>query len=57
MKTNYVNGETVLKEIRNNYEVNEIEGMKIKVIKSRGLNNGEALKTAYAVLIGDESGG
>lgn len=35
----------------------EIEGMRIKLARSRGIDKDEALKAAYAAVMGDEAGG
>ena len=54
----YEDGTAALKSLTDKYEVKEIVGqtMKIKLTKSQ-TDKGEALKAAYAAVMGDEAGG
>lgn len=54
----YEDGAQALRELNEKYEVKEIIGsdMKIKLAKSQA-DKGEALKAAYAAVMGDEAGG
>ena len=51
----YEDGAAVLRSLQDKYEVKSIEGnLKIKLAKSHGIDKDEALKAAYAAVLGDD---
>ena len=54
VETRYEDGVEALKTLTERYEVEEIKGMKLRLARSRGVDKDEAIKAAYAAIMGDD---